>query len=373
MRVVHVGHFGFATGGAAIAMLRMHRKMLSEGHESFVVCIRKGETDDDRTVEHRIPLGFKALIFLGRSLQKILFGHVYMTGFFSTGIWKTVNALKPDKVYLHWLQSDTIAVDELKKIAAPMCWFHHDLWPARGMTPHAYFKIPGRAKWLDRLVLRRKRKAVLSLKGRITPVCASRWVAGEIHKSPVWAGFVPLIEPIPIDPVFHPDEAKSSASSTGRFVLLFGSAQGFDTGIKGGDRLLDALEMLTGGEREKIELRVFGRGKFGRVEAERCRDMGVVLTELGELRGEELAQAYRDADLLAFPSRCETYGLVKFEALACGTPVIAFDETACAEGIVSVGGSSDAVRSGAGLGWIAAADDIADYATGLRWFVNGGK
>ncbi|WP_079202492.1 glycosyltransferase family 1 protein [Pseudomonas sp. CC6-YY-74] len=45
---------------------------------------------------------------------------------------------------------------------------------------------------------------------------------------------------------------------------------------------------------------------------------------LGYRHGEELAAAYRQASVLVFPSRTDTYGLVMLEALACGTPVAAF-------------------------------------------------
>lgn len=45
---------------------------------------------------------------------------------------------------------------------------------------------------------------------------------------------------------------------------------------------------------------------------------------LGYRQGAALAQAYREADVLVFPSLTDTYGLVMLEALACGTPVAAF-------------------------------------------------
>lgn len=45
---------------------------------------------------------------------------------------------------------------------------------------------------------------------------------------------------------------------------------------------------------------------------------------LGALHGEALAQAYASADVLAFPSRTDTFGLVIIEALACGTPVAGY-------------------------------------------------
>ena len=48
---------------------------------------------------------------------------------------------------------------------------------------------------------------------------------------------------------------------------------------------------------------------------------------LGARSGTALAAAYRAADVLVFPSRTDTFGLVMIEALACGTPVAAYPVT----------------------------------------------
>ena len=48
---------------------------------------------------------------------------------------------------------------------------------------------------------------------------------------------------------------------------------------------------------------------------------------LGPSFGEALAGAYAAADVLVFPSRTDTFGLVMIEALACGTPVAAYPVT----------------------------------------------
>jgi glycosyltransferase involved in cell wall biosynthesis len=45
---------------------------------------------------------------------------------------------------------------------------------------------------------------------------------------------------------------------------------------------------------------------------------------LGLLKRDELARIYASADIFAFPSRSETFGLVMLEAMACGTPVAAY-------------------------------------------------
>ena len=46
---------------------------------------------------------------------------------------------------------------------------------------------------------------------------------------------------------------------------------------------------------------------------------------------EELAELYSAADLFMNPSRMETFGLVTVEAMACGTPVVAYKNTGTKE------------------------------------------
>jgi glycosyltransferase involved in cell wall biosynthesis len=56
----------------------------------------------------------------------------------------------------------------------------------------------------------------------------------------------------------------------------------------------------------------------------------------GFLRGDDLVEAYRAADVFLFPSTTETFGLVALEAMACGVPVIA----------ANTGGVLDIIRDG---------------------------
>jgi len=54
------------------------------------------------------------------------------------------------------------------------------------------------------------------------------------------------------------------------------------------------------------------------------RRWGHAVTFLGPLHGKELAQAYRTADVFAFPSKSDTFGLVMLEAMASGVPVVGY-------------------------------------------------
>jgi glycosyltransferase involved in cell wall biosynthesis len=49
----------------------------------------------------------------------------------------------------------------------------------------------------------------------------------------------------------------------------------------------------------------------------------------GLLVGEDKLAAYQDADVLVYPAIHEIFGLVPFEAIMCGTPVIVTDDCGC--------------------------------------------
>ena len=66
---------------------------------------------------------------------------------------------------------------------------------------------------------------------------------------------------------------------------------------------------------------------------------------VGLLEGRARLEALADADVVAYPSAQEIFGLVPLEALLCGTPVVVADDSGCGELIRSVGGG-EVVRLG---------------------------
>ncbi len=89
---------------------------------------------------------------------------------------------------------------------------------------------------------------------------------------------------------------------------------------------------------------------------------------MGPLFGQALAGAYAAADVLVFPSRTDTFGLVMIEALACGTPVAAYPVTGPVDVLTPAVGALDPNLTVA----IAAAltrdrTECADYGGSFTW------
>ena len=74
-------------------------------------------------------------------------------------------------------------------------------------------------------------------------------------------------------------------------------------------------------------------------------DLGSRVSFAGLLKGRERLEALADADVVAYPSQHEVFGLVPVEALLCGTPVIVADDSGSGE-IVDRTGAGRVVKPG---------------------------
>lgn len=140
------------------------------------------------------------------------------------------------------------------------------------------------------------------------------------------------------------DTFRKKYGLTGKKVILY---LGKITPRKGVDFLVmafselkmdDSVLVIAGndmGFKNKVEMIIKERLLVGRV----------IFT--GLLVGEEKLSAYQDADVLVYPAIHEIFGLVPFESIMCGTPVIVTDDCGCGE-----------IISREGIGYIVRYNDI---------------
>ncbi len=91
----------------------------------------------------------------------------------------------------------------------------------------------------------------------------------------------------------------------------------------------DALELLSRLKKThpSLHLDIIGTGPLQNRLEERIEKagLGANVTMVGPVQHTKLPYWYKQADLLLFPSYAESFGIVQVEAMACGTPVLAYN------------------------------------------------
>jgi glycosyltransferase involved in cell wall biosynthesis len=118
-----------------------------------------------------------------------------------------------------------------------------------------------------------------------------------------------VVIPVCISPDFKPCPKSWPQPPERPVVLMVGTKPN-----KNLERMFLALQGID------VEVRIMGR--LDRVQRESFERTGVLFRELGLLSDEEVVQAYRDCDLLAFASTYEGFGMPIVEAQAVGRPVL---------------------------------------------------
>ncbi len=123
----------------------------------------------------------------------------------------------------------------------------------------------------------------------------------------------------------NPDEAALSGLADTRTHLIL--AVGRLVARKGFSTLLRAMPAVLAANRD-AHLVIVGRGHMRRTLLKQAKSLGMadnVTIESG-MPFEQLAQLFRSADLVAYPSYYEGQGLIPLEAMASGTPVVTVDD-----------------------------------------------
>ena len=376
MRVVHVSHSDSA-GGAARAGYRVHRSLLSVGVDSCMRVIHKASNDPTVCGGYPQGRGVWARRVRGRMAQwptLPLRGKRKTTispAWPATGLGAELNRSSADILNLHWLGSDTLSIGEIGRLSKPVVWRMPDMWAFCGAEhyaedgPESRFRVgylPANAPEderlydLNRRVWERKRK---HWRKPMHIVCTSRWLARCAAESALFAGWPVTVIPNPLDlNIWRPLPRSLARDALGldphARLALFGAPGGLQDSRKGGDLALAALRQLAEQGQGPDGLIVFGQSAPAQ-----SADLPLPTRFLGRLHDDlSLVLAYSAADVFLMPSRMEAFGQTASEALACGTPVVAFD----------AGGLPDIVTHQE-TGWLAKPFEPESLAEGIAWLL----
>lgn len=282
---------------------------------------------------------------------------------------RRASALAPDLVHLHWITGAAVNVRSLRKFARPLVWTLHDMWAFTGGCHYddgcgRYASGCGNCPVLasthkydlSRLGWRRKRKAYRGLPLHV--VTPSRWLGELARNSPLLDGFPVTVIPNAIDTeIFRPLPKAMARELLGlpkdRHIVLFAALRATSETRKGYRFLEEALRILA---IQPLAARTTAVVLGASAPTERP-DFGIDSRFLGTLTDDlSLALAYSAADVFVAPSVQENLSNTVMEALACGTPAVAF----------RVGGMPDMIEHQKN-GYLAQPFDVADLARGMAW------
>jgi glycosyltransferase involved in cell wall biosynthesis len=241
----------------------------------------------------------------------------------------------PDVINLHWISRwiDQPSFFASLPLAFPVVWSLHDMNPFTGGCHHAgdcerftnhcrdcpQLKNPSTHDDAFRFLEIKKRDYAGK---NLHVVSSSDWMNAQARRSALLRDarsfqIIPLgLDTQSFKPIDRSSARQALAIDNERFVVGFACAD-LSSRDKGGSLLVEALNALA--DQAKITLLAFGAGKLpdssGRYQ----------ITELGSISSPPLQSLFYSAcDVFAAPSRIESFGLTALEAMACGTPVVAF-------------------------------------------------
>jgi len=277
--------------------------------------------------------------------------------------------LEPDIINLHWIGEAFIRVETMSKFNRPLVWTLHDMWAFTGGCHYSQDcdrytascgtcpQLCSRENWdLSRWVWQRKSKDWKNL--NLTIVTPSRWLGKCASSSSLFKNIRVEIIPNGLNvgtykPLHRQAARELLKLPQDKKIILFGSLQATGDKRKGFHLLQPALQELSkSGWKDKLELVVFGSSK-----PEHPPELGFKAHYLGTFSDDlSLAIVYSAADVLVLPSTQENLANTVMEALACGTPCVAFD----------IGGMPDMIEHQKN-GYLAQPYKIEDLAQGIAW------
>ena len=333
-------------------------KLLEQGHESYVMWAAGCRSDDSGVKLMRIgtTLDHK----LHALLRRLDGGQGLHSKFATKQACKQILKIAPDVVHLHNLHSNyihlPILLDFLGKQDIPTLITMHDCWFVGGYCMH-YKNHDDCQKWLGncadcpavgKLLRKNVEKAFAQRKelfGKISGLAVngvSSWTTDTAKQSVLkTAKHIRCIYNFVDTEIYKPQSdgnvirQKYGIPEDRKLILgvsqSWSSEKGLDAFVALADKLADQADVVL-------------VGADGGVPAKKNLHCIGYTASL-----QDLVSLYSTADVLVNASKAETFGLVTVEAMACGTPVVAYDNSGSSElvtpacGVLVEDGNKDAL------------------------------
>ena len=362
-------------GGAARAAFRLHNGLKDIKVNSRML-VQYKTSNDDTVIASKSKLE-KWLNLMRPTLDNLPLhfypNHDYGTfspQWFPETIKSKIKHLSADVINIHWT-CGYLKIESIAKFTQPLVWTLHDMWAFTGGCHYSlecdrYIKSCGACvqlhsqnEWdLSRWVWKRKAKAFKQL--NLTIVTPSHWLAKAARQSNLFKNYPIQVIPNGINlQTYKPIDKKSAREwlnlPLDKQLILWGAAKS-SSKRKGIHLLEKALQNLSqAGYQDKVELVAFGslqpreknQTKF------KCHYMGNLHDDIS------LALVYAAADVFVAASIQDNLPNTIMEALACGTPCVAFN----------IGGMPDMIEHQAN-GYLAKAFEVESLTEGIIWILS---
>ena len=372
-------------GGAGRAAYRIHQGVRGLGVDSRML-LKDGRSNDPNilTLEGFAPNNplYKAFDWTRNKCKNKIQHYrwnqyperdnIFMSDLRGTDLHGALQKLDYDVLHLHWINLRYVHIKDLPK-GKPIVWTLHDSWPFCGVC-HYFFECErykqqcgscpflhsDKADDLSHKVWQEKSEIYKDLDLHI--VSPSRWLGDCAKRSSLLGRFPVTVIPNCLDVnAFRPLKEKEISPKWRNFqekrfakpFVLYGAMNAATDKRKGFANLLSALRLLEQqGHKDDFELVVFGAS-----ESELSMDVNIPIHYVGYVGNtDELVSLYNLASVMVVPSLTEVFGQTASEALACQTPVVAFQCTGIQE---VVDHKVD--------GYLAEPYDSGDLAQGILW------
>lgn len=361
-------------GGAARASYRLHQGLNSIGINSQMLV--QGKYSDDSSVIEPAHKLERALAQIKPYLDHIplqLYPQrlkaVFSCEWLPDSVQPEISKLQPDVVNLHWICDGFLQIKTLSHIKQPMVWTLHDMWAFTGGCHYSQTcdryqtrcgacpQLQSTHEWdVSRWILHRKARAWKNL--NLTVVTPSRWLAECARSSSLLHDYPVEVIPNGLDlGRYRPLDRRMARYLLNlpqdKQLVLFGAMNATRDLRKGFHLLLPALQRLSQmDDPDQLKLLVFGVSGV-----DDSLQLGLETRYLGRLNDDlSLALAYSAADVFVAPSMQENLSNTVLEAIACGTPCVAFN----------IGGMPDMIEHQVN-GYLVQPFEPEDLARGIHW------